>query len=102
MAIYKDIFPTKFPLFDFFFQIYKLRVRTALLIHSIDSMSYEYVCLMAYWGSKQLFTFRLYDTYRRQEDRLTKYLKGENMAVRDLENIITIAKQEIDKIEQQK
>lgn len=63
------IFPTKWPLFELFIGIWKLQIKTVLMRPSIESMSYEYIALVGYWGAKELFKIRLFDSYMRTQER---------------------------------
>lgn len=98
----KDIiFPTKWPLFDFFIDIYKLRVGVVAMTPSVESLTYEYLRMRIAWGGKKLFEFRLFDTERRMTDRIGMSIKSEyafDYTREELQHIIDVATEEMKKI----
>lgn len=99
MAIYKRVFPTRYPLFRFYIQVWKLAIMCDLLTKPDERLSYEYVALMGRWGDKELFCFRLYDTYRRIEDRLDGMLTdGAKPTLGKLKEWRKIINEEIEKL----
>lgn len=68
--IYKQIFPTKWPLLDFSFEVWKLAIRVELMRASMESLAYEYLRLGVFWKGKLVWHIRLYDTERRVRERI--------------------------------
>lgn len=100
MAIYKQIFPTKYPLLEFNLTIWKLSVRTYLMRESSESMTYEYIRLGFLWGNNMFFHFRLFETQQRKVSRLDGMLsKSKEYTLKELKEIRTVALKEIKKIE---
>jgi len=98
MAIYKQIFPTRWPLLDFSFEVWKFHIYAGLFRPSIDSISYEYVMVYVSWGTKTILNFRLYDTERRAEDRLSPYLETQEVTEEKLKAILKIVTDELKKV----
>lgn len=70
---------------------------TAIMSESLQSDTYEYIRLGIYWKNKELYHFRLYDTYRRRQDRLKELTsKGIDYTVEQLEEIRDIANEQIE------
>ena len=92
-------YPTKWPLFEFWLGIWKLKVVVTLFRPSIESLSYEYHILMVHWGSKQLLRVRLYDSEQRMRDRLDPLLgAGKSIYTKkELKDVIKIAREELKK-----
>lgn len=63
------ILPTKWPLFELHFGIWKLHIKAMAFCPANDSMIYEYIMLVIYWSGKQIFRIRLFDTYARLVER---------------------------------
>jgi len=97
--IYKQIFPTRWPLFDFHLSIWKLDIATMALRTSMECLAYEYVALVIRWNGDEKFRFRIYDTERRQRERLDGMLvETKDMTIKRLKKIRKIALEEMRKI----
>ena len=68
----QKILPTKWPLFEFHFSIWRLHIKTALFVPEKEIRVYEYLMLVVYWNAKQIFRFRLFDIYERMIERAYK------------------------------
>ena len=99
MAIYKQIFPTKYPLFEFYFGVWKLRIATAVFRPSYESLAYEYIRVSFSWREKEFFAFRLFDTYHRVTNRIDGILNEQKPAtLKRLYEMKKIVEEEIVKI----
>lgn len=99
MAIYKQIFPTKWPLFIFNLVIWHLKIYTGFFSPGIDNDGYEYVFLRLDWRNKNIFQFRLFDTYARQSSRLEGVLtEPYKPALEKLERVKKTVEEEIEKL----
>jgi hypothetical protein len=65
---------------------------------AIESDAYEYVAIYLYWGTKEIFTFRLYNTYTRAVDRLSPYLEDENITLGKLTEMKKLVDEEVVKL----
>jgi hypothetical protein len=69
------------------------------MMKSIESLTYQYVCLMVHWGSEEKFRLRLYDTERRVCERLAGiYQEPQPIALKRLREIKKIVNEEIKKL----
>lgn len=101
MVIYKQIFPTKFPLFEFYLRVWRLEIGTDCMRESMESTTYEYVRLRIDWKGKNLFHCRLFDTYRRQVDRLDGiYNEPQPITIKRLKEIKKVVNEEIKKLKE--
>lgn len=94
---YTRTYATNWPLLDFFFRVWKLQTAIVLMSPSVESMSYQYLALIARWGNKQLFIFRLYDTDRRVMNHFDPLLH-EPYDLKRLQEIKKTAIQEIKRL----
>jgi len=99
MAIYKQFFPTKWPLFELHFQVWKLRIGTQLMMESPEPMTYEYLRVGIFWEGELIYHFRLFDTRIRVQSRLDGMLEqSEPMTLKRLKDIRRIVNEEIKKL----
>jgi len=98
---YKSIFPTKWPLFEFYLRIWKLTITTAVFTESIESLTYQYVAFLISWKGENKFKFRLYDTEIRKTERIDEILMMEGSTkytIKKLREIRKVALEEIKNI----
>ena len=101
--IYKQYFPTRWPILEFRLSIWKLTVATAIMRESLESLSYEYLILLVAWNGKEIHRFRLYDTERRAVNRLEGiYSEPQPIALKRLKEIKKIVNEEIKKLTKNK
>lgn len=101
--IYKNIFPTSYPLFDFYLRIWTFQIGTEIMRQSMDSDTYEYIRIRAEFRGNKIFEFRLFDTYKRQEDRLGGiYVEAGPFTLKRLNQIKKTVDEEIAKIKNSK
>lgn len=92
------IVSTKWPLFEFYFGMWKLSIKTQLMTVPQETLTYEYIRVGIYWGSRELFHFRLYDTAYRKDTLKDLTTTGEYNK-EQLEKIIKIATEELKRYE---
>lgn len=101
--IYQKIFPTNWPLFEFSIAIWRLHIFTALFSPSMATNTYEYIMMVFQWHNNDFFRIRLYDTYRRKEDRLGRLINNNeysgDWSVEKLKEIRDIANKKIEELE---
>ena len=99
MIIYKQVFPTRWPIFEFSFRVWRLAIWTAIMSESPESMTYEYVALFIRWGNREPLNLRLYETVRRVEDRLSgMFTESQPMALKRLYQWRRVLNEEIKRV----
>lgn len=56
---------SKWPIFIFHLQIWKLQISTDLFTDKAEMMIFEYVGFYIYWDRKTIFKCKLYNTWER-------------------------------------
>lgn len=61
--------PTRWPIFEFTLNVWKLHLGTSLMCNVFDAEVMQYIKFSIWWGRTVLFEVKLYDLYKRIDNR---------------------------------